>query len=526
MQKILRENGRVWRAAVYIRLSKDDGREESLSVANQRKVIADFLARELPEEIRVEAYHIDDGESGTDYDRPAFRRMLAAIERGEIDCVVCKNLSRMFRNYADQGHFLEKVFPRYGVRFLTVSEPRVDTLRHPEALDGLEVPISGLMNDRYAAKTSRDVRATFAAKRRKGEFIGAFAPYGYRKSPENKNVLLPDEEAAGVVRLIYQWYLSGEISKNGIVRRLNAMKICNPTAYKRQQGLRYQNPQAGENDGLWSARSVSCILQNPVYMGTMVQGRQEVVSYKIHEKRAVPSAGWYVVPGVHEAIVSPEDFERAQRMQQNGGRASAGRLHLFAGLLRCADCGKAMTRRESKGRVYYYCGTYRGKAREGCTRHALRETDAVRAVLETLRLLLALADGGDGIAVRKGFEKAAELARLLAGRRQARERTEVLADGLYADWKNGILSKAEYLRLKERYRREAEEQQEACEALRKQIEDLSSRGEAEEVRIFRACGGIRSLSRGLLLALVGRIRVREDGGLEIELRCGDPFRMV
>lgn len=519
---------RVWRTAVYIRLSRDDGREESLSVANQRKVIGDFLAREFPGEMQVEETYIDDGESGTDYDRPAFRRMLADMEQGQIDCIVCKDLSRMFRNYADQGYFLEKIFPKYGIRFMTVSEPRIDTFLHPETLLGLEVPINGLMNDRYAAKTSRDVRTTFAAKRRKGEFIGAFAPYGYRKSPENKNTLVPDEGAARVVRMIYGWFLRGEVSKNEIARRLNALKIPNPSEYKRQRGLRYSNPQAGKNDGLWSARSVSCILRNPVYMGTMVQGRQAVVSYKVHEKRAVPEADWYVVPGTHEAIIRPEDFKRAQVLQEHGGRAVRGKLHLFAGLLRCADCGKAMTRRESKRNVYYYCGTYRAKSKARCTPHSLREDMVKHAVLEVLRTQLALSEGVSQIAAaareksRPG--KTDAFRQLLTERRQACARLERLGDGLYEDWKNNDLSREAYLRLKERYREQTEQLRTACTVLERQIAALSSAEMHPELAFFLERRDIRSLSRGLLRLLVRRIAVHESGALEIELCCADPFR--
>ena len=179
----------------------------------------------------------------------------------------------MFRNYSDQGYFLEKIFPMHKTRFITVSDPKIDSYLHPEALLGLEIPINGLMNDRFAAKTSFDVRATFATKRRKGEFIGAFAPYGYKKASENKNALVIDEEAAKVVQTIFQWFVYEGMSKNGIARRLNELGIVNPTAYKKSKGLNFSCPHTGKNDGLWSPGSVSSILKNQMYTGTMVQGK-------------------------------------------------------------------------------------------------------------------------------------------------------------------------------------------------------------------------------------------------------------
>ena len=165
-----------WRVAAYIRLSREDGNDESLSVVNQKKIIAEFLAASFQGEYILCGQYVDDGVSGTDYDRPEFQRMLQDIRTGRINCVVCKNLSRAFRNYSDQGYFLESFFPLHGTRFIALGEPRVDSFLNPEMIHGLEIPISGLMNDRYAAKTSSDIRRTFDTKRRRGEFIGACAP--------------------------------------------------------------------------------------------------------------------------------------------------------------------------------------------------------------------------------------------------------------------------------------------------------------------------------------------------------------
>ena len=266
----------VWRIAAYIRLSREDGNDESLSVTNQKKIIGEYLETFFEGEFILIDYYVDDGLTGTDYDRPAFQRMIHDMENGTVNCIICKNLSRMFRNYSDQGYFLEKIFPMNKIRFITVSDPRVDSFLHPETLQGLEIPINGLMNDRFAAKTSSDVRGTFAMKRRKGEFIGAFAPYGYKKAPGNKNALIIDEEAAEVVRSIYRWFVYEGMSKSGIARRLNDLGIAGPAAYKKSKGLNFCCPQSGKNDGLWSPASVTAVLKNKMYLGIMVQGKQRV----------------------------------------------------------------------------------------------------------------------------------------------------------------------------------------------------------------------------------------------------------
>ena len=222
----------VWRIALYIRLSRDDGNDESMSISNQRKILMEYVGQFFKEDGKLIDVYADDGQTGTDFERPEFQRMLRDIEAGKVNCIICKNLSRAFRNYSDQGYFLEKIFPKFHIRFITLGDPKIDTFINPEAVSGMEVPINGLMNDRFAYKTSSDIRRTFDTKRRKGEFIGAFAPYGYKKDPDNKNHLIIDEEAAAVVRDIFKWYVYGdERGKTGKTsgRRHEQRRYCQKT---------------------------------------------------------------------------------------------------------------------------------------------------------------------------------------------------------------------------------------------------------------------------------------------------------
>jgi hypothetical protein len=218
-------------------------------------------------------------------------------------------------------------------------------------------------------------------KRRRGEFIGSFAPYGYRKDPQDKHHLVPDPETAPVVGEIYRRYARGE-SKESIAAGLNRERVPNPAAWKAAQGLTVRQP----NDGLWTAATVSRILSNPVYGGDLVQGRQRVVSYKVHRTVAVPEEDWFVATGTHEAIVEEEVYRRVRERNSVPTRRSpaTGEVHLLAGLVRCADCGKAMTRKTARGRAYYVCSTYRRKSKALCTKHTVRED----LLLDTLTALL------------------------------------------------------------------------------------------------------------------------------------------
>ncbi len=521
-----------WRIAVYIRLSREDGNDESLSVTNQKKIINEYLESFFEEEFTLVDHYVDDGLTGTDYDRPDFRRMVHDMEAGKVNCIICKNLSRMFRNYSDQGYFLEKVFPLHNVRFITVSDPKVDSYLHPETIHGLEVPINGLMNDRFAAKTSLDVRATFATKRRKGEFIGAFAPYGYKKDPENKNALIVDDEAAEVVQNIYQWFVYEGMSKNGIARRLNDLGIASPAAYKKNKGLNFCCPQSGKNDGLWSPSAVSLVLNNRMYLGIMVQGKQAVVSYKVHQRRAVPKEDWYMVPDTHEPIIQEELFKRAAALQVRDTRTapSERKLHLLSGFIRCADCRKAMTRQKTKNIVYYYCRTFREKSKSACTKHTVKEKTVVKAVLWALRIQISLIGSMDKVVEEinkspsRGNE-AARLAAMLHFRQREWEKTVSIADGLYGDWKSGDISKEEYGRLKQKYSLQAKEQKKVIQNIQAEYELIGKNDSMNNPYLedFLKNRNIGELNRGILVALVKNIYVHRGGGITVEFNFADPY---
>ena len=358
----------VWKIGIYIRLSKEDLRnnDESESVTNQRKINLEFVEEKFcNEKYIIYDIYVDDGRSGTTEDtRPDFQRLSKDIREGNVNCVICKTLARAFRNYADQGKFLEQYLPTYGCRFIAFGNPYVDTFANPDCMQNMEIPINGLMNDRYAARTSEDVRKTFRTKRNNGEFIGAFAPYGYLKNPENKSAFIIDEEAAEIVKEIFEKYLDG-ISKLSIVRYLNDHSIPCPTVYKQKKlGMKYQNPHSDPTKNpLWSERTVGEILKNRMYCGDMVQGRYRIKSYKVHIQEQVPEDEWFIKENTHEPIIDRETFDKVQRLLQKDTRTSPKKntLYLFSGFLRCADCKKAMVRSEVKGHVYYYCSTYKSR---------------------------------------------------------------------------------------------------------------------------------------------------------------------
>ena len=529
-----------WKIGIYIRLSKEDLRnnDESESVTNQRKINLEFVEEKFSnEKYIIYDIYVDDGRSGTTEDtRPDFQRLSKDIREGNVNCVVCKTLARAFRNYADQGKFLEQYLPTYGCRFIAFGNPYVDTFANPDCMQNMEIPINGLMNDRYAARTSEDVRKTFRTKRNKGEFIGAFAPFKKKKNPENKNAFIIDTDAAEIVKEIFEKYLDG-MSKLSIVRYLNDHSIPCPTVYKQKKlGMKYQNPHSDPTKNpLWSERTVGEMLKNRMYCGDMVQGRYRIKSYKVHIQEQVPEDEWFIKENTHEPIIDRETFDKVQRLLQKDTRTSPKRktLYLFSGFLRCANCKKAMVRSEVKGHVYYFCSTYKSRSKNACTKHTIQHKRLETAVLFAIQQYVYLAiDYTKTIEQinRAPIVKSQDKKLLEAISQKERELSKVIRykQAIYQDWKDNEISQNDYRRMREDY----EEQETEISAIIKKLQD--ERAEQENgvdtenpfLVAFRKHENITTLSREVLIELVDSITVYEGGNISIVLRFADELRRV
>jgi len=515
----------LWNAALYIRLSREDGNDVSFSVQHQRQRLLGYLAAHEGEFVLAGVY-TDDGYTGTDSNRAGLTRMLADIRAKRVNCVIVKDPSRLSRNYLEAGGYMEQLFVELDVRFISLELPALDSFLHPEGMNSILVPILNVVNDDFCRQTSIKVRGVFNMKRAAGEFIGAFAPYGYRKEPGGHSLLV-DEEAAVVVRDIYRWYVRDGLSKAGIVKRLNELGIQNPAAYKERQGLKYRNPRA-QGDGLWSCGTVSRLLQNPVYIGHMVQGRSRIKSYKVHKQVSVPREEWFVVEDTHAPIIDRATFGRAQHLQACRAKAAQGnsRLYPLSGFVRCFDCKKAMTRRTARGHVYYACRTHAEKSRSACARHAIRLEKLEGAILAAIQSLCAFFPPPE--AVTGGTVRgpgSADRAAAAAGRkRRELDKIADMTQSLYPDWKNGDITREEYQALKARFSEQADRLREEVRLLEERRGPESApAAPAPHICEYLESGNIRSLSRGLMAALVKTVYVHQDGGITIDFCFADPF---
>ena len=524
---------RLWKPALYVRLSREDGdREESDSIANQRDMLAEFAAAQ--DDLAAPAFYTDDGYTGTDFDRPGFRRMMDDLRAGTVDCVIVKDLSRFGRNYVGVGEYLEQVFPLLDVRFISVND-RVDSFLDPRSVNNLVVPFKNIINDEYCRDISNKVRASLDLKRRQGKFIGSFASYGYRKDPADHSRLLVDGQAAAVVRDIFDWFVGG-MSVLGIAKRLNEMGVPNPSAYKRRQGMNYRHPASDKLDGLWPDSSVRRILRNRLYTGTMVQGKNRIKSYKLHVSEAVPEADWIEVAATHEAIIPAELFERAQALFTRDTRTAPAQkeVYLFSGFLRCADCGRAMHRKtisQPYGDYHYYiCSTFKKQHSGACTKHTIRSDRLEQAVLEALRHQIALAVEMDELVaeINRSSTRGHNAKRLLDERAQLeaeREHVEQMKLSLYPDWKAGDISREEYHQLKTQFEQRQAGLDGRIAAVQARIDEVQNGVDETNSFLtqFVQYRSLQKLTREAVAGLIDMIYVHEGGGITIRFKFSDAY---
>lgn len=523
----------VWNAAIYVRLSKEDGdKAESDSVTNQKELIKDFL-KSMPE-IHVRSVRIDDGFSGVDFLRPDFESMMKDIKAGKINCVIVKDLSRFGRNYIEVGKYLENIFPFLGVRFISVND-QFDSANKRSDSEELILPFKNLVNDAYSRDLSVKIRSHLLTKRKKGDYTGSFVAYGYAKSTENKNQLLIDEYAAEVVRDIFKWKLEG-LSNPAIASKLNAKGELSPMEYKRYCGLKFSTSFRINTKALWTPLAISRILSNPIYTGVLEQGKVTTPNHKLKKNRIIKSKeDWNIVEDAHDPIISKQVFDVVADLLASDTRAAPKEkgVYVFSGKLFCADCGNTMVRKlvPSGGKkfAYYVCSTK--KSGKGCSMHSTSEIELTNIVFLSINKQIANVLDLEEIMryIATLSNKGKETKKLYAGlaiREEEVERYKNLKVSVYEDFKEGLLEKYEYAEFNTLYTAKLNDAQQAVVQLKDDI-DLIVNGEIEGqkwIDEFKAHRNITELSRNVVVSLIKKISIFEDGTVDITFMYGDKFQ--
>lgn len=527
------EEKKIYAAAVYLRLSKEDGdvcgkggREESNSITNQKRLIHDFLKDR--EDIRVYKEYVDDGYTGSDFRRPSFQKMIKDVEAGKVNLIIVKDLSRFGREYIEAGRYLQKVFPGAGVRFIAVTD-HYDSLTADQTQKNIVIPVKNFVNDAYSADLSVKIRSHLDSKRQNGEYTGAYVSYGFIKDSRNHNRLTVDPVAGENVQLIFRWKMEG-ISNGQIAEKLNALGIPAPAEYKRSLGIRYRSGFQKNLYSRWSPAAVGRILANPLCKGLVVQGKWERINHKIKKMAARPEGEQSRFLQESLAIIGEKRFAILQELLKRDTRTIPGKKggSLFGGILFCPDCGRQMIRRKTvcKGKetIFYICRTY--NVEKSCTRHSIREKELIFLVKEAVRAQIRMMAEAEEIC--NMADKAMEKIRLVppVDNRLWELEQELLENkamdaGLYRDWMEGILSEKEYREMKDFFTG-------LCKELKGQIQERKDRAgkaveRAEEAKrqlermksLESWLGEEKEVRRSLICFLIDKIWVYEGKRVEV-----------
>lgn len=524
----------IYKAADYLRLSKEDGdfsfsnnKAESDSISSQRKIIQRFVAQQP--DIELVAEFSDDGYSGTSFERPQFQKMMEAVKAGEINCIIVKDLSRFGREYIDAGRYIEKIFPQLGVRFIAVND-NYDSLNFSTS-DSLIVPIKNFLNDSYCRDISIKVRSNFESRRRNGEFVSNYTPYGYLRSPNDKTQLVIDEAAGEVVRDIFRWKVEG-MSPVTIAEKLNLRGVLSPSEHKRSIGINYKTAFQTNARSKWSPKTVIRILTNEVYTGVLVQGKRTTPNYKVKHTIVKDEQDWSRIENAHEPIIQVREFELVQKLMQEDSRRASGSdtVYPLSGRVYCGTCG-ALAKRYSvtyNGSKYAYY-TCPNTTKEGsCEKRRISEKELENTVLTLLQSEIKLVLNMDRALsqIKELAWEHREITRLdkaIEVKMAEAEKCRTMKVSIYEDLQEGLISQEEFLQMKEGYSQQIGEIEQDIGKLKKE-RAMIQEGVADRsgwLSQFRKYQNLPSLSRAAVVNLVDQIQLYPDKKIRVVLRYQD-----
>ena len=507
-----------YHVALYIRLSKEDESEgPSESVTNQKSLLDDFVKKN-----RLSVYdtYIDDGWSGTNFDRPDFQRMIGDIEAKKVNMVITKDLSRLGRDYIMTGHYMERYFPEKRVRYISLLDG-IDTGVESSAND--ITPFRAIMNDMYAKDISKKIKSVKRDKQRKGQFIGGKPMYGYKMHPTEKNKIIIDEEVAPTVRRIFAMALSG-VSCRQIATTLNEESVLTPAVY-----CGWNMGRKGPYAGLWSSERISEMLQNETYIGNMVQGRTVKISYKSKKCLRQARENWVVVEGTHEPLIDAEIFRKVQ-MLVNSRKRTKSRTYdfLLRGLIFCHECGyplAVINRKNAAGeeRLFFICRTYQRFTKAGvCTCHSIKEKTVTDAVLAKVREVCeAYLDPAKLLPIAKEAISNADKASCAEAEIQSlHSKIDSLTanlDKMYMDKLSGILSDDDFQRIYLKAKAQRSQLENQLKTLEQEKEAPVSKDDRAKELVQRFLESVPT-NRELLFSLIERVELSEDKQIFIKFR--------
>lgn len=518
-------------AIAYYRLSREDrGKNESDSIANQRMLVSAYLKNHPNIQLVTEAQ--DDGYTGTNFDRPGFRVVMEAIREKKVNCVIVKDLSRLGREYIEMGKYLEMIFPSFGIRFIAINDD-VDSEKENDS-DDIIIPVKNIMNESYCRKISKELRKQFRTQRENGEYMGAFVSYGYLKSVEDKHKIVIDEYAAEVVKGIFVLKMKG-YSQDSIAEFLNKEQILPPAEYKKSIGINYKSGFSRSGTAKWTAKTITRILTNPIYVGVLEQGKRGTPNYKVKEMRYRDKEDWVIVKEKHEPIIDELIFMIVQQILQRDTRRtpSSDNVQPLSGVVVCGDCNRNMCIKyvtSGKKKFYYYvCRNF--KYEKSCTSHNFEktklETIVLNAINQQINLTVELRDLLEKVGMNNLVNlRVRKLDLLIAKKNQELDGYRDYRMNLYEALNDGLIEKEEYHRMRGKYNSLISEGEAVLEKLyiEREAELSGSTDNTSWIQAFIDYEGSTELTRELVVTLIDKIYIFEDKRVKIDFNYRNEFQ--
>lgn len=529
---------RVYKTALYVRLSNFNcGRKDNDTVETQEALLRQFI--EYKPQFSLVSVYIDNGESGTNFQRDEFERLIEDVRAGEIDCIIVKDLSRFGRNYLEAGEYLEKIFPFLGIRFIAVND-QYDSI-DPSTSDNLLMHLKNLVNDIYARDISHKICPVFRSRQEKGEFIGSWAAYGYMKSMEDGHKIVIDPETAPVVQDMYTWRLSG-MSYQKIARKLDELHILSPSQYRYKKGL-IKNERFSKIK--WNSEAVKLILSSETYIGNMEQGKHREALWNGEQRKGIPKSEWIVVPYTHEPIIEKEVFYAVKELNEKASTEYFNRRekaipvknseNILLGLVYCGNCGAKLTRyktvyerKKKEPRLcvsYSYICPVHAASQSRCSFVSIKEETLLSIAFEVIQAQMLTASKIEkriqGSAYRASFQaERQELIKKIGQTKAEISRTVRLRETLYDDYADHLMNEHDYLYGQERYRKLETALQQKLEELEAEEQALRSKKTMENPWL-QAILPFRNefiLTRKMAETLIERITVYSDTTVTVQFR--------
>lgn len=520
-------------ADVYLRLSKEDGdlkvgnyNQQSNSIINQKIIIQNYL--KLIPNVKVNEVYIDDGYTGTNFNRPGYEKMIHDVRNGIVNMVIVKDLSRFGRDYVEAGRYIKKEFRMLGIRFVAVLD-HFDSLTATSEDYNILLPVKNFLNDQSSGDLSYKIRGNQKAMRSEGKYIGPYVGFGRKKSEFDKHYIEIDKYAGEIIKdMVHDFYMGYTVKR--ISERLNERGVPSPADYKRTQGIDYKTPFQLSQKSKWSSKTVIRALSDKMNIGIMEQGKRKRINHKVRNVIETALDERDIVYNKVPALMSQDVYDNVQRLLLSDMRTAPGQdtVYLFSGLLYCGDCNHSMTRRKIQSGIQYICSTYNNT--KGCTRHSINEDQlkaivlsAIRSHMQVLMDVEKLIEHISGIDVKNNdivrFDKE------LQNKNAELERYSKLQRRLYKDWVDEIISEEELAEFEKMY-------YDYCDEIRKIIQHLTYRNlkisekvkeNSKWLEKFKKHQNVDELSRIMLVILLDKIKIYENNQVEIIFRFQDRF---